>query len=86
MKIYSYSLAIFKLQLYIHIQLEISNSLFLNPNYFDTLQFEANTHHPTTYGMQSRFKTFIQALYAKTIEKKINLCLGTCISLTLTLR
>jgi hypothetical protein len=79
MKIYSYSLAIFKLHLCVHIQLDISHSLFLNPNYFDTLQFEANTHHPTAYVMLSRFKTFIQTLYAKIIEKKINICLGICI-------
>jgi hypothetical protein len=79
MKIYSYSLAIFKLHLCIHIQLYISHSLFLNPNYLDTLQFEVNTHRPMAYGMQPRFKTFIQALYAKTIEKKINLYLGICI-------
>jgi hypothetical protein len=70
MKIYSYALAIFKLHLCIYIQLDISYSLFLNANYFDTLQFEAKTHNPMAYEMQSRFQTFIQALYAKTIEKK----------------
>ena len=69
MKMYSYSLAIFKLQLCIHIQHDISHLLFLNPNYFDTLQFEMNTHHPMPYGMQSRFTNLFQAKYAKTIEK-----------------
>jgi hypothetical protein len=78
MKIYSYSLAIFKLHLCIHIQFDISHSLFLNPDYFDTLQFEANTCRPMAWDV-TRFKIFIQALYAKTIEKKQNLCLGTCI-------
>jgi len=44
--------------------------LFVNPYYFDTLQFEANIRRPTPYGKQSRFTTLIQAKYAITIKKK----------------
>jgi hypothetical protein len=84
---YSYSLAIFKLHLCIHIELDISHSLFLKPNYFDTLQFEANTRRPTAYGMQPRFKIFIQALYAKNHrEENKFLFRNMYLSLTLTLR
>jgi hypothetical protein len=48
-----------------------------NTNYFDTLQFEANTRRPTPYGMQSRFTTLFQDLYAKPSRRKKNLYLGT---------
>jgi hypothetical protein len=58
---------------------KLNKFLEAKTNYFDTLQFEANTHRPTTYGMQSKFTTLFQTLYAKTIKKKKNLCWGTCI-------
>jgi hypothetical protein len=49
---------------------KLNKFLEANTNYLDTLQFEANTYRPIPYGMQSRFTTLFQALYAKTIEKK----------------